>query len=176
MHACGIQSCEQLLGGDHRFAVDGDGVGGVGFEYKAEWGARSGERGVVSLAGEDEVDREVHEPDVALDDDRQQVDQAFDVRAPGEPRVELAGPQAQLPAQLSTERNWYSSNRARSRPWSSALQGMMPSPVSGQLSSWRMATTWPGIALPEIVKRVVARDAGHAGDEERQRDAGSWGE
>ena len=46
----------------------------------------------------------------------------------------------------------------------------MPSPASGQLSSWRMATTWPGIARAEVVERVVAGDAGHAGDQEGQRD------
>ena len=48
---------------------------------------------LASLAGENEVDREVDQAHVAFDDDREQVDQAFDVRAPGEARVELAGPE-----------------------------------------------------------------------------------
>ncbi len=93
----------ELFGRDHGFAVDGDGIGGVCFGVRkgkrgmgngewgmAEQGARSEER-VISVAGEDQVDGEVDEAGIAFDDDREQVDQAFNVGAPGETGVEFAG-------------------------------------------------------------------------------------
>ena len=39
----------------------------------------------------------MHEPHVALDDDREQVDQSLDVRAPGKSRIELACSQGAVP-------------------------------------------------------------------------------
>ena len=48
----------------------------------------------------------------------------------------------------------------------------MPGPTSRKLSAWRMPTTWPGIFRVEIGHRVVARHAGHAGDQQRQRHFG----
>ena len=38
----------------------------------------------------------MNQPYIALDDDRQQVDQAFDIRAPGKSRIELAGTQCTI--------------------------------------------------------------------------------
>ena len=78
----------------------------------------------------------------------------------------------QVPSQLSTAANWCLSNSRASASRSSPSQATIPSPRSGQLSFRRMPITWLPILAAEVVKGVVARDAGDAGDEQRQRRIG----
>ena len=172
MHAVGHPIGEELLGGDHRFAVDGDGVGGVGFGVcGASRGvprARPGSRTtrLARVAGKHQVDREVHEPHVALDDDREQVDEAFDVRAPGEARIELAGAQGAVAGAVEHRLKLVL-----------VEQGPQPAVVFGVAGNDAVAGERPvvflangddlaRIARAEVVKRVVARDTGDAGDQE----------
>ena len=86
---------KQLLALGHRLAVDGHRVDRVVFDVSA-----------VALAGEDQIDREVDEPDAAGHGLRKQVRRALDVDSPGQIGIQLARLQAQLPAQSSTEANW----------------------------------------------------------------------
>ena len=172
MHACGHPIGEELLGGDHRFAVDGDGVGGVGFDIGSEPAASqpAESRTIGSLiAGEHQIDREVHEPHVALDDDREQVDQAFDIRAPGEPRVELAGAQCAVAGAVEHRLELV---LVEQRPQPAVVFGVAgDDAVAGERPVVFLANgdDLARITRAEVVKRVVARHAGDAGDQKRQR-------
>ena len=161
MHAAGIQSAINCSAGDHRLAVHGDRVGRIVLDVVAARACRRYTRSIDRCTSRTSRSAMIDE----------QVDQALrrSLRQ-ASAGVELAGPQRAVAraiehrAQTGTRRTALGSrdDLRRRRP-------RCPSPDSGQLSSWRMPTTWPGIARAEVVQRVVARHAGHAGDQQRQR-------
>ena len=111
----------------------------------------------------------MHEPHVALDDDREQVDEAFDVRAPGQARIELAGPQGAVAGAVEHRLKLV---LVEQRAQAAVVFGVAgDDAVAGERPVVFLANgdDLARIARAEIVERVVAGDAGHAGDEQGQR-------
>src|SRR4051794_10566124 len=107
----------------------------------------------------------MHQSNVALDDDREQVDQAFYVCAPGEAGVELARPEGAVAGavQYGLELVF-------------VKQGSQPAVVFGVAGDDAVAGEGPivfladgddlaGIARTEVVEGVIAGDTGDAGDQ-----------
>ena len=108
-----------------------------------------------------------------FDHNREQIDQAFYVRSPGQSRIEFASPQGAVAGAVE--------NGAELMPIEKPAELVV---ILGIASDDVTTPQRPVVALAdadhlprifhlEVVKRVVPRDAGNAGDEERKR---RWGE
>ena len=111
----------------------------------------------------------MHEAHVALDDDRQQIDKSFDVRAPREPRIELARAESTVAGAVEHRLKLV---LVEQRPQPAVVLGIARDdavarerPVVFLANGDDLAR----IARAEVVERVVTGDAGDAGDQQGQR-------
>jgi hypothetical protein len=108
----------------------------------------------------------VNEADFAFDDDRKEVDEAFDVRAPSEARVELAGAERAVAGTVEDGLELVFIEQGAEAAVVLGVAGDNACAGEGPVVFLANSDDLARISVAEVVKGVVARDAGDAGDEE----------
>jgi hypothetical protein len=108
----------------------------------------------------------VYQAHIAFHDDREEVDEAFDVRAPGETGVEFAGAEG---AVAGTVEDGLESVFVEKCPQAAVVFGVARNDAvagEGPIIFLTNGDDLTGVAIAEVVEGVVTRDAGDAGDKE----------